>query len=926
MELGGVPSYFCATFIEEQLGWNVLSRQYFTSYCLPAPLNYRMRKSFRTLALLLFVGMVLLPWCSAHAQSQPESFLSAPPVPDGSVYSSLTSSASRNVISLNGVWQVSNDDGDNWANVTIPSSFVENDHLIFRRSFNIPPAMLKNYRWVIVAYGVQYQSTITVNDQFVVQHESGMPFSINLPEEVVLKEKNTIAVEVTNQLDYTSTVPLRKLLLGNRTFGGVFRDILLVGVPRVWIDDVGFDTRANTDNPLAKFKVRVVSSGIKGMEVKGGGGGDSAAGSEVIAVDRTDFELSIGIREIATTDSTTPRELGRGALPFPLESKRTASLSLDVAAPGALQWGPGAPNLYDAVVQVRYKGLLVDEQIVRIGFRSFESRGNRLLVNGQPITVKGIAYVEDDKLHGASLPYELMRKDIQTIRDMGVNVIRFVDGVPHPYLLRLCDEFGLMAFVDISIGTPPLSLFSDKNYLKRSLDRARFTVEEANAHASVVAYGLSANIPAGSATALDAVRKMRGVVDSLDHRLFYFSASDWSDPALRKLADIAGITSFDVDPPLLRGVIQRVMKELKGERPLVVLNYGKFVQLGNHGGYKDDISIEAQAKYISDIYNILLETKAGGGVYWSFNDYRTDRPILTVNNADQFLATCGLYGLDRDLRQGATMLAALYTEQKPPEVLIGDYTQPSTVLFIAIGIACAVVFLLLINSSRRFRENVFRALLRPFNFYSDIRDQRILSTFHTTVLGIVVAVTFALIVASLCYYYRMDEGFDATLSAIITADWMKVVLNYIIWRPVLAIVVFTFVFFGLLLAVALLIRGCAVLVRNKIFFRDTYVIAIWGALPVLTLIVPAMILYRLLEVSPGTGVAAFSVMVLVVLWMIYRVLRGTAVIYDVRPTKVYGYAIGSVIALIIVLIVTSGEISATLAYLREGIGGLYLGR
>ncbi len=883
-----------------------------------------MIKSICSLSLLLLIGLVLLPRSSAQAQTQPPSFLSPSPVPDGNVYSALTSSTSRNVISLNGVWQVSNDGGDNWANVTIPSSFIDDDHLFFRRNFNIPPSMLKNYRWMIVAYGVQYQSTITVNNQFVVQHESGMPFSINLPDEVVLKEKNTIAVEVTNRLDYTSTVPLRKLLLGNRTYGGLFRDILLVGVPRVWIDDVGFDTRSPTDNPLAKFKVRVISSGIKGMEVRGGG--DSSERSEVITQDRSDFELSIGIRELATSDSVSPRELGRQTIPFPLESKRTASLALDVAAPGAVEWGPGAPNLYDAVVQVRYKGLLVDEQTVRIGFRSFESRGNQLLMNGQPITVKGIAYVEDDKIHGASLPYALMRKDIETIRDMGVNVIRFVDGVPHPYLLQLCDEFGLMAFVDISIGTPPSSLFGDKNYLKRSLDRARFTIEEANAHPSVVAYGLSANIPGGSATALDAVRRIRGVVDSLDHRLFYFSASDWSDPALRKLADIAGITSFDVDPPLVRGVITRVTKELKGERPLVLLTYGKFVQLGNHGGYKDDISIEAQAKYISDIYNILLETKAGGGVYWTFNDYRTDRPILTVNNSDQYLATCGLYGLDRELRQGATMLAALYTDQKPPEVLIGDYTQPSTVLFIATGIVCAVVFLLLINSSRRFRENVFRALLRPFNFYSDIRDQRILSTVHTTILGVVVAVTFALIVASLCYYYRMDEGFDATLTAIITTDWMKYVLNYIIWRPALAIVVFTFLFFGLLLGVALLIRGCAVLVRNKIFFRDTYVIAIWGALPVLTLIVPAMILYRLLEVSPATGVAAFSVMVLVVLWMVYRVLRGTAVIYDVRPTKVYGYAIGSIIALVIVLIVTSGEVSATLAYLREGIGGLYLGR
>ena len=70
-------------------------------------------------------------------------------------------------------------------------------------------------------------------------------------------------------------------------------------------------------------------------------------------------------------------------------------------------------------------------------------------------------------------------------------------------------------------------------------------------------------------------------------------------------------------------------------------------------------TIEAQAKYISDVYNILKETTVAGGIYWSFNDYRTDRPILTVNNSEQYLATCGLYGVGRDLRQSASMLSAL---------------------------------------------------------------------------------------------------------------------------------------------------------------------------------------------------------------------------------------------------------------------------
>jgi beta-galactosidase len=861
------------------------------------------------------------------AQTQPKHFLASPPAPDRSVYSMLTSSGTRSIVSLNGAWQVSDDDGDSWLGVTVPSCFEDEGSLRFRRSFNIPRELLAKYRWKIVCYGVQYQSTIRINNQFVGQHESGMPFSMMVPEEVELGATNQIELEVSNRLDYTSTVPHRKLMLGSRTYGGIFRDIMLVGVPRVWIDDVRFQTTVGA-NAAAKFSIRVTSGSIKGMSA--GVAGDTATRTVTVEGDRADLEMSVILRSPSGVDTIPASDVGRGVTPFAIESKRTANLTVNVPVSNPQLWAPGSPTLYTATVQVRYQGALVDEQVLRVGFRSLGVRGAAVTLNGQPIQVKGIVYVEDVATHGASLPYALMRKDVQAIKDRGANLVRFIDGMPHPYLLQLCDEFGLMAWIDAPIGSPPASLFSDEDFLRRATDRIRFVVEEGGRYTSVTAYGISAPVPGGSSSALSAVRRMRALVDSLDDRPLYFSASSWSDPQLRQLVDIAGVGTFDLDPNRMRETLAAMRRDLGAAKPLVVLSYGKFVQLGNHGGYSDPISIEAQAKYVSDIYNILLESGVAGGIYWAFSDYRTDRPILTVNNGRhnngrQDLATCGLFGLSRDLRQSANMLGALYTNQKTPEVLIGDYTPPSTVLFIVVGIASALAFLLLINNSRRFRENVFRSLSRPYNFFADIRDQRILSNVHTTVLGIVIAATFALIVASVCFFFRMDEGFDALLSAIVTSDGMKSALNYLIWRPALSIVAFTILFFLAILAVAALIRVCAVFVRNRIFFNDAYTIAVWGALPVLLLIPVAMILYRILEWHDASAMLLTFVLVGVFLWMLYRILRGTSVVYDVRPTKVYGYALGGILALSLVLYFTSGAVRSRASYLWEGIGGMYQG-
>lgn len=872
------------------------------------------RKLFALLLLATIAPLVV------DAQTQPKHFLAAPPAPDRSVYSMLTSAGTRTIVSLNGVWQVSSDDRDSWSPVQVPSCYEDEADLVFKRSFQIPRELLTKYRWRLLCYGVQYQTTIRINGQFVGQHESGMPFSIMVPEEVALQANNTIELEVSNRLDYTSTVPHRKLMLGSRTYGGIIRDIMLVGVPRISIDDVRFQTTVGP-NAEAKFFVRVTSGSIKGMSA--GMPGDTAARGLTIDTDRAELETSVILRSPSGIDTIPASDVGRGSAPFTIESKRTANLTVSVPVSNPQLWAPGSPTLYTATVQVRYRGALVDEQMLRIGFRSVGVQGPNIMLNGQPIPIKGIAYVEDVERHGASLPYELMRRDIQAIKDRGANLVRFGDGMPHPYLLQLCDEFGLMAWIDAPIGSPPASLFSDEDFLRRATDRIRFVIEEGGRYTSVTAYGVSAPVPGGSSSALSAIRRMRALVDSLDDRPFYFGATSWADAALRNAVDIAGVGTFDIEPAAMRRTLETMKRDLGNAKPLVVLSYGKFVQLGNHGGYSDPVSIEAQAKYVSDIYNILAESGVAGGIYWAFSDYRTDRPILTVNNSEQALATCGLFGLDRELRQSANMLGALYTNQKPPEVLIGDYTPPSTVLFIIVGIASALAFLLLINNSRRFRENVFRSLSRPYNFFADIRDQRILSNVHTTVLGVVIAATFALIVASVCFYFRMDEGFDALLSATVTSDSLKAGLNYLVWRPALSVAAFTVVFFLGLLAVAAIIRACAVFVRNRIFFNDAYTIAVWGALPVLLLIPVAMILYRILEWHDASVMILSLVLLGVFLWMLYRILRGTSVVYDVRPTKVYGYALGGIVALSLVLYFTSGAVRSRASYLVEGIGGMY---
>jgi hypothetical protein len=178
-------------------------------------------------------------------------------------------------------------------------------------------------------------------------------------------------------------------------------------------------------------------------------------------------------------------------------------------------------------------------------------------------------------------------------------------------------------------------------------------------------------------------------------------------------------------------------------------------------------------------------------------------------------------------------------------------------------------------------------------------------------------------VASVCFFYRMDEGFDAVLGAVVTSDWLKELLNYMIWRPAISIPAFAIVFFLGMLLVAGLIRLFSIFVRNRIFFTDSYTIAIWGALPALLLIPVAMILYRMLEWNDASPFLLGVILLVVIVWMLYRILRGTSVVYDVRPSKIYGYTLGGLVAIMLVLYFTSGAVRSRTSYMVDGVEGMY---
>lgn len=123
----------------------------------------------------------------------------------------------------------------------------------------------------------------------------------------------------------------------------------------------------------------------------------------------------------------------------------------EVADPA--KWSAETPNLYTLEIAVS-DGRGVTETVTQpVGFRSVEIRDAQLLVNGQPVLIKGADRHEMDPVGGYVVSRERMIEDIRIMKEMNINAVRTSHYPNDPQWYELCDRYGIYvvdgAFTDI---------------------------------------------------------------------------------------------------------------------------------------------------------------------------------------------------------------------------------------------------------------------------------------------------------------------------------------------------------------------------------------------------------------------------------------------------------------------------------------------
>lgn len=169
------------------------------------------------------------------------------------------------------------------------------------------------------------------------------------------------------------------------------------------------------------------------------------------------------------------------------------STVMEVSNPA--KWTAETPNLYKLTATLQKGGKTLEVIPVNVGFRKIEIKNRQLLVNGQPVLIKGVNRHELDPDGGYVVSRERMEQDIKRMKELNVNAVRTCHYPDDDYFYELCDKYGLYMTAEANIeshgmGYGDETLAKDPKYAKAHLERNERNVARNFNHPSIIVWSL----------------------------------------------------------------------------------------------------------------------------------------------------------------------------------------------------------------------------------------------------------------------------------------------------------------------------------------------------------------------------------------------------------------------------------------------------
>jgi beta-galactosidase len=343
----------------------------------------------------------------------------------------------------------------------------------YRKHFNLP-ASFRDQRIYLKFEGAMNVADVWLNGTHLIRHQGGyLPFVAELTGGLNFDGENLLAVRLDNR-DNPVTGPKPLALLDFNTYGGLYRNVWLIAKAPLHITDPILASREAGGGVFVTFP-----------EVTG-----QRALISVKTHVSNEQEKREQFRIVHQLFRDGEEVLAYEGGPLTLEAGEERHFSSELELFDPLLWSPEHPYLYTLVTLLRSGHREVDREETRIGIRKVEFNGQELLLNGEPLFLRGVNRHQEYPYIGYALSDQAQYRDAWKIKQAGFDYVR-LSHYPHsPAFMDACDELGIVT-IDAILGWQYFS--QDTAFVSHVLQTARELIRRDRNHPSVLAWEVSLN-------------------------------------------------------------------------------------------------------------------------------------------------------------------------------------------------------------------------------------------------------------------------------------------------------------------------------------------------------------------------------------------------------------------------------------------------
>ena len=558
----------------------------------------------------------------------------------------------RRRISMDGMWKFHLDErsvGENegWIDgipgeemIPVPASFqdfyTEKDIREYTGDFWYETDFFVPGEWegreILLRFGAAtYRASVYVNGILITEHEGGfLPFSAKVTTVVRYDSYNKVVVKVNNELNCTNlpcgetiTLPngkkMSKPYFDFFNYAGLQRSVYLLALPGESIVDFDLDYAIHGKNAEVSYQIR------------------------------TNGEHAVQLALFDAKGHCVAQKDGKEGVLY-VENARL--------------WQVRNAYLYRLRIRIMDGEELIDEYEQEIGIRTVKVEGTDILINGEPVYLKGFGKHEDSDIVGRGFSIGIMKRDFELMKWIGANSFRTSHYPYSEEIYQMADREGfliidevpavgmfqsLMNFMEASTGKQTAFFKKETTpvLLKAHLRAIEEMIARDKNHPSVVAWSLLNEPETTNEAAVPYFKEVFDLANKLDMqkrpRTFALIMNSLPDTCkCYQFSDIIALNRYygwymkggyeiSVAEELFRKEMN-AWKEKKLNKPFIFTEYGADTLASEHKLPSVMWSQEYQDEYLKmthEVFNSYDFIK--GEQIWNFADFQTTEGIMRVN-------------------------------------------------------------------------------------------------------------------------------------------------------------------------------------------------------------------------------------------------------------------------------------------------------